>query len=334
MENTSKKYFEGNASQDEQKQLLEWLRRKGNRAAFNNYKTEWRNSLKNDQFPGGGEESWNRLQANLWQKDFISLQNRKNIFMISKIAAIFFFLVSVGSLVYYNINESHQVPEKFSSVFTENGQLSKIQLSDGTLVWLNSGSEIQYSNHYASSNRNIRLTGEAYFDVTGNKELPMIIDCGSVKIKVRGTRFNINAYKTNNSIDVTLEDGEVELIESNSGNSFYNMKPGEKANVSTGTSKFSVNTVNTSRYTSWKDGIIHIYNLPLEQVVKQLEKRYNQKFELTPEITQIKYTFTIQNESLDEVINLIEKITPVKAEQKDNVIMLKGDNMKMRNTGR
>src|SRR5690554_2478756 len=334
MEHICKKYFEGKASEEEQKQLLEWLRRKGNRIVFNNYKTEWRNSLKNDQFPGGGEESWNRLQANLWQKDYLRMQSRKKINLFSKIAAIFFFVMSIGSVAFYILNRPQKVVENFTSVITENGQISKIQLSDGSLVWLNSGSEVQYSDLYASSNRNIKLTGEAYFDVTGNKDLPMIVDCGDVQIKVRGTRFNINAYKSNNSVEVTLEDGEVELLESNSDKSFYNMKPGEKAQVNTYTSKFSVSAVNTTRYTSWKDGIIHIYNLPLEQVVKQLEKRYNQKFELAPEVTQIKYTFTIQNESLDEVIQLMEKITPVMAEQKGNVIVLKGNNMNMRNSGR
>jgi ferric-dicitrate binding protein FerR (iron transport regulator) len=92
----------------------------------------------------------------------------------------------------------------------------------------------------------------------------------------------------------------------------------------------TVSNVNTIKFTSWKEGIINIYDQSLEQVVKRLESRYNQKFRFGDDIKDYRYTFTIKNEPLDEIINLMEKITPVKTIQKDEVIVFQMDVDKMR----
>ena len=95
-----------------------------------------------------------------------------------------------------------------------------------------------------------------------------------------------------------------------------------------------VSEVNTSRYTSWKDGIINFYNLNLEEVVMRLETRYNQKFEYDAEVKDNLYTFTIKNEPLHEILRLMENITPIKAEQKDELITIKLDKNKKREVER
>ena len=89
-----------------------------------------------------------------------------------------------------------------------------------------------------------------------------------------------------------------------------------------------ISKVNTVLYTSWKDGIINIYNLPLSQVVMKLEKRYNQKFDVDKEIENLPYTFTIKTENLHHILSLMEKITPLDAIQEGNVIKLKYNKFK------
>src|SRR5690606_38486174 len=88
--------------------------------------------------------------------------------------------------------------------------------------------------------------------------------------------------------------------------------------------------VNTSKFTSWKEGIINIYDQSLEELAERLETRYNQKFILDDDVKMLKYTFTIKNESLEEIIQLMEKITTVKAEQKNDTILFKLDKNKKR----
>lgn len=332
MQNIAEKYFEGLASEAEKKQLLEWLREKENRTAFNRFRLDWKKGLEHGQFPGGGEESWNRLQAQLWQRSFNRWQKSRKIQLFSRVAAIFFFLVSAGSIAFYLINKPQPVSEVYTSVVTENGQISKIELPDGSQVWLNSGSRLSYSNLFATENRNIQLTGEAYFDAVANETIPMMIKCGEVNVKVVGTRFNVNSYFPEKVVEVVLEEGAVELVNLKTDQSIHTLSPGERTKIDVQNNRFAIDEVNTSRYTSWREGIINIYNLPIEEVVKRLEKRYNQKFELEPEVRQLKYTFTIQNESLEDIIKLMEKITPVKAEQKEDTITIKADKRKMRET--
>src|SRR5690554_1237281 len=226
MENISKKYFEGQATEAEQLQLLEWLRSRRNRMAFVRYKLDWEKSLGSEQIPGGGEESWNRLQAELMQRGYERWQKSRRLYQITRMAAIFFLLISLGSAAYFILNGEDSVTEVFTSVVTENGQISKVELPDGSLVWLNSGSKISYSNLFATENRNIQLIGEAYFDVATNVALPLVVNCRNLEIKALGTNFNVNGY-SEHSVEVVLEEGIVELSNVFSEKPFHQLSPGE-----------------------------------------------------------------------------------------------------------
>ncbi len=317
------KYFEGRATNVELNQLLDWLRKKENRIVFNSYRLDWKKNLKPNQFPGGGEESWNRLQDELWQKSYKKWQQSRKMQQLFRVAAIFFFVVSIGSLTWYFTHQPQAVPETFTSVIAENGQISKVELPDGSMVWLNSGSKISYSNFFAAQNREVTLAGEAFFDVSKNEELPLLVDCGDLKVKVTGTRFNVNSYSAEKPIEVVLEEGAVELIAPNADEAIYKVKPGERVRFNRNNKKYITSSVNTFRYTSWKEGIVNIYNLPMDEVVERLEKRYNQQFEFTPEVKELRYTFTIKNETLEDILRLMEHITPVKAVQKNEIIIIK-----------
>lgn len=330
MRSIIKKYLEGCATEIEQKKLLVWLRNKKNRLVFNSFSLEWKNSLDKNQFPGGSEESWNQIQAQLLQKSYNGWQNSRKMNPFFRIAAIFFFVISLGSFVYNFSIHPKQPIEFFTSVMAKNGHISKVELPDGSMIWLNSGSEITYSNYFASNNRNINLTGEAYFQVTKNEEIPFVVNSGDLQVKVLGTKFNVTAYPESDEINVVLESGKVELLNSTVSTFSYKLKPGELAVFDKTNLKLVVSEVNTTKFTSWKDGIINIYDQSMEELTKRLEIRYNQKFEFDDDVKNFHYTFTIKNESLDEIIKLMEKITPLKAIQKQDTISFKLDQNKKR----
>lgn len=334
MKDTAFKYFEGRATEAEQEQLLNWLRKKENRIVFNSFRLDWKKSLESGRFPAGGDESWQKLQAVLGQKSYNRWQETRRVQQFFRVAAIFFFVVAIGTLAWYFTQQPPAIPETYTTVIAENGQISKVKLPDGSQVWLNSGSEIAYNNFFSAQNRDITLKGEAYFDVTKNEDLPLVVDCSGLKVKVLGTRFNVNAYAENNSAEVVLEEGSVELLSTGAEDAFYRMEPNEKVELNLETRKYNTSVVNTRRYTSWREGIQNIYDLPMEEVVKRLEKRYNQQFELTPEVKKLRYTFTIENESLEDILKLMERITPVKATQKEEVIKIEIDTNKMREADR
>jgi len=329
MQEIANKYFEGRATDEELEQLLRWLRKKENRIVFDKFRLVWQSSHERDYFPNGGRESWNRLQMQLWQKSFKTWQSTKKIEKLFRYAAIFFFVLSIGSLTWYFTHKSVHIPETYTTVAADKGHISKVQLPDGTKVWINSGSEISYNNHFASLHRNIRIKGEAYFDVAKNENIPMIIECGQVNVKVTGTSLNINSYSGENDIEVVLEEGSVELTNINDNATLYKLHPGNRLLFSR-ECKISVFDVNTYKYTSWKDGIINLYDLTMEEVIMRLNSRYNQKFEIDPAVKNFKYTFTIKNEQLHEILQLMEKITPIIIEQKGDIVFIKIDKNKMK----
>lgn len=324
------KYLEGTATKAEQEKLLMWLRKKENRLVFNSFKLEWKNRLDINQFPRESEESWNNIQTTLLQKSYTGWQNSRKMNQFFRIAAILFFVVGIGSLAYFFTTQSKQIPVFYTSVMAENGHISKVELPDGSIVWLNSGSEITYSNYFASNNRDINLSGEAYFQVTKNEEIPLIVNSGDLQVKVLGTKFNVDAYPKSHQINVVLESGKVELLNSKVESFSYKLKPGERATFDKKDMDLKISNVNTSKFTSWKEGIINIYDQSLEELIERLETRYNQKFEIAADVKDFHYTFTIKNESLDEIIKLMERITPVKAVQKQDTISFKLDKKKKR----
>jgi ferric-dicitrate binding protein FerR (iron transport regulator) len=147
---------------------------------------------------------------------------------------------------------------------------------------------------------------------------------------VLGTRFNVSAYPEDKNFNVTLEEGSVELISDRYKNFSKKIEPGELAVFNKENRTYLVEKVNVELYTSWKEGMIHLYNLPLAEVVQKLEKRYNQKFQLDDEVKLLRYTYTIKNEPLSDILRLMETITPIDVIQEGEVISLKYNKNKLK----
>ena len=263
-------YFEGRATDEELEKLLEWLREKENRIVLDKFRLVWQESLEQDYFPGGGREFWNRLQAQLCQKSFLKWQSMRKTERFFKYAAIFFFVISIGSIAWHFTHRPVEISEAYTTVTADKGQVSKVQLPDGTKVWINSGSEISYNNFFASSHRNLKIKGEAYFDVAKNENIPMIIGCGKVNIKVTGTSFNVNSYSWKENIEVVLEEGSVELIGIADNRALYKLNPGNRLLFNKQDDKIKVLAANTTKYTSWKDGIMNLYDMYMEECLMRL----------------------------------------------------------------
>jgi transmembrane sensor len=137
-----------------------------------------------------------------------------------------------------------------NSVSTRNGSKSKLQLPDGTQVWLNSGSNISYESEFGDSTRQVRLTGEAFFDVARDNARPFIIHTATVDITVLGTAFNVRSYPGEKSTETSLIRGAVEItLKANADKKIF-LKPNEKlivSNDSTWLEKDSVRSNDTRK---------------------------------------------------------------------------------------
>jgi len=323
MNSTIKNYLSGRSSVAEQKELLDWIRKDDNLARFQSIKNEWKNEIAGEDIPFVHYQAWKEIQNKLFDQMQTNMNRTQRTLNFFRYAAIFLLLFSIPSLVYLAIRSKSPAPLVYTTVAADFGQISKVQLPDSSVIWINSGSTIKYNNQFSVSNRDIELVGEAFFKVRRNPEIPLVVSSSRLQVKVLGTEFSISAYPEESHIQVVLEKGKVELTSDTDVHFRQEMKPGELATFNKKGKELVISNVNTELYTSWKDGLVNIYNLPLSELVIKLEKRYNQKFIVDEAIQKMPFTFTIKNENLGSVLELMEKITPIVAIQRGNVIELK-----------
>lgn len=318
-----KKYLSGLSSEEEQKTLLDWMRQKEHLTEFVTVKEEWKKEVVQESIPMPYEQSWNNIQGAMLGHVQSNLQRTQRTLYFFRIAATLFVLLLIPSLLFFFTQTKEDIPLAYTSVSADNGQISKVLLPDSSVIWINSGSTIKYNNRFSTSNRDIELVGEAFFKVHKNKQLPLIVNSQNLNVEVLGTEFSVISYPEEALIQVVLEEGKVELSSDLNKSFSQEMKPGEMAIFDKKKNTLSLMTVNTELYTSWKDGTINVYNLPLSELVIKLERRFNQKFLVDEAIKDMPYTFTIKNEDLHSVLHVMERITPIDAIQKGNVIELK-----------
>lgn len=228
-------------------------------------------------------------------------------------------LIPVLTILVYNqflevySNEKLIVQQEYE-IISPAGSLIHFKLPDGTEVWLNRKSKLVYPSQFTGHTRTVHLVGEGYFDVKTNKEKPFVVESRGMSVKALGTSFNVKAYPEDPLLETTLETGEVVVLgESNNRKlEICKMKPGQHFSLNSETRKYSLKTENTAKRVSWKLGILTFEDDPLDQVAKRLSRWYNVKVTLNdPELSSLTYTATFIDESLYQVLEMLEIVTPI-----------------------
>lgn len=147
-----------------------------------------------------------------------------------------------------------------------------LTLSDGTRVWLNSETSIQYPVAFGAKERRVFVQGEAYFEVAKDANKPFTVQFMSSSVTVLGTSFNIRAYPEEKRSQTTLAEGSVRIY---SPGSSMLLKPGEQAEVSALSGEMVKQEVEVKNFTSWKDGRFVFEQQPLEDIMRTLERWYD-----------------------------------------------------------
>jgi len=180
----------------------------------------------------------------------------------------------------------------------------KIVLQDGTRVWLNSGSVLEFPSAFSKKERRVKLIGEAYFEVAHDDKLKFLVEANGVSVQVLGTTFNVKAYDDEPFVSTTLVEGKVSVTD-HSGR-ILKMIPGEQAAYNRDKNEMIMRIVDPHLYTAWKDGAFDFENAPLNDILRRIGRWYG--LDIYYEQSSLKSTvYSGKMEMYDSVEDILRK---------------------------
>lgn len=193
----------------------------------------------------------------------------------------------------------------YNTMTTPKGRQFQLTLPDGTKVWLNAASTIRYPTLFSEKERLVTISGEAYFEVRGNTRQPFRISIdGKAEVEVLGTRFNINAYGNEKSINATLLDGRIRVRK---GQEQVMLQPGQQGQV---TEHIRVTgNVNLEKVVAWKNGVFNFEGAGLDEVMRQLERWYDIRVRYDGAVPDITFSGEMyRSVNLSDILEVLQKM--------------------------
>lgn len=206
---------------------------------------------------------------------------------------------------------------------TAHAPVQKIELPDGSTVWLNRLSTLRYRKHFDEKFRKVELDGEAYFEVSKNVNRPFIVCTDDLNVKVLGTSFNIRSRKDLCMADATLFEGSVEVCGSNNEGMIV-LSPGQKAELNKTTGQLHVKQINLNTDVKWHDDVIRFDKATIFEITAVLERFYDVKIIISPDVDNNTYSGVLHNQStIDSVLMSLKNSIPIEYKKQGNKIYIK-----------
>lgn len=264
-------------------------------------------------------------------------------------AAAIFFIGFVSALLIYSFSIfSSNTNSTLSTLETPKGSNSILKLSDGSIIRLNAGSKLSYPTQFSGDSREVFLEGEAFFDVAKDAKRKFIVKTSDVTVKVFGTQFNIKSYPDDNKVETTLVEGAISLqkntiegkpigkeivLEPNQRIVLYKeqepitpteIQPKKQQTLPARKPKLLLSkSIDPVRYVSWKDGQLIFKSEQMKELAITLERRYNVKIHFEDEeLRQFRFTGTIENETIEQVMDAIKLASSIDYRMEEREIWL------------
>jgi transmembrane sensor len=305
----------------------------------------WDAPLRAIQETGFGADSWNRIRKRLKTEadgGVLSLRTARKWLVAASILFITGSLLTYYYAVVSKKTDTAQLAAKTTNRFiTQSGSKSKLELPDGTQVWLNGSSRLSFGNgNFGVRTREVYLSGEAFFDVVHNEKIPFVIHTGQVNITVKGTAFNVKAYPNEKTMEATLVRGLIEITTVKDPDRRIILKPNEKIIIPTDTVLagnkreestegaaqpiYSITSLNKGRFevlpeTVWMQNKLQFDNEPFEELVPKLEAWFNIHISISEKgIRTRRFSGVIEKETLKETLADLQLSFPFDYELKGN----------------
>lgn len=186
----------------------------------------------------------------------------------------------------------------------------QVKLDDGSAIWLNAGSELEYPLHFVGEERRVILTGEGFFDVSRDEAKPFVVEAGGQSLTVLGTEFNISSYPQE-PVVTTLVSGKVSILPDVDGEEVI-LLPGQQALFNAESGNIQLLAVNVNNFISWRDGILNVDQMTLAGVLKKVERKYDVAFDLSEaDVEGLVMKGSISGEAFETVQSILEKAANV-----------------------
>jgi len=304
-------YLGGNPSKDEMQTLESWVRESDeNLAYYRQLKNIWEAT---EVLPISTEKVLEKVMKRIDS-------GHKGIsfwYFFQKAAAILFIPLLI-SMLWMNFGKNSKTVNSSitcNKVIAAFGTFSILELPDGSKVWLNSGSSLQYPDRFNNDDRTVYLIGEAYFDVHSDETKPFLVSTPYFTVEATGTKFNVRAEKNFRSPSVTLVEGKIAVRKTNpvkKNGLITFLQPNQHMTYDTLTNHVAILTEDTYKYIAWKDGKLVFRNDKISEVARRISLQYNVDIEIKGDkIKQYRYRATFENEPLSELLRLLKISSPI-----------------------
>lgn len=299
----AERYFDGKITPEEETILAEYLRQGDEaRAAFRKWHQEW---AARPHFDMPTERAWQRFAV--WMMDHQPKDRRSPWYRVAVAAAVVTVLVCSALAAWYVYA---QPAERYYAVTAPMGSKTSLSLPDGSQVWLNAGSTLRYSTRFDDRNRRVSLDGEAYFSVTKHDGARFVVSTRGYDVEVRGTKFDVSAYKDDPYITTNLIEGAV-LISRDDDQ--LSMKPGEMVRLDTRTGELTKSR-STADARAWVQNMAEYGDITLGELSRLLSRRYAVHISIASErLSRMRFSISLRNmETIDDVFGALQRITAMK----------------------
>lgn len=320
-------YLSGNITANDEKMLKQWIDE----------------SPENKHYFLQQQEIWtsyiNEKEKNLYDKDkaYDRFQMRvneatedshKRLYHIPKIwryAAVIAVMIGITYFAYDQGSE--KVKRAFADIQVEApmGSHTKLYLPDGTMVWLNAGSKMVYSQGFGVDDRRVTLEGEAYFEVKHEEDLPFTVESKNLKVKVLGTKFNFQDYKDDSEAIVTLNKGRIQLSNLLNKEDDIILSPDQRIVLDKSNGSMKKENTTAANAKDWVEGNLFFDEILLGDIVKRLERSYNVDIIIrNVELRNYRFygNFTKREQNIKDVMDALSETGRIHYTMKNRTIII------------
>jgi ferric-dicitrate binding protein FerR (iron transport regulator) len=252
------------------------------------------------------DAAWNRFQQRLSQEVKSEPKTQTKVISIWKkpLSWAAVLLALVGSLFIIQ-NLDSKSTDKIQIVTSDN-EIQEISLPDGSTVWLNENSSLEYPSIFNENSRSVQLTGEAFFDVAKNPSAPFTVQTPKIKVEVLGTSFNVDSHSEADKIEVEVASGKVK-VQPNSSDKYVELLKGDKAVFDLLQKSLARLTGKATNTGGWKDKTLVFRDVEMAEILKEVSKLYNVEFEFKDSaIIHCSFDTDFHNEDLSTILKTFE----------------------------